>query len=81
MWMPEIAKAEDAPEHFVWNFWHMSSIDRKIVSKVVGCLSLMSRFELPRFYRDDLQVDVAMLQVTPMDAHGNFNFGLVPPYR
>ena len=32
--------------------------------------------ELPRFYRENVTVDVAMLQVTPMDSHGNFNFGL-----
>ena len=33
--------------------------------------------ELPRFYREHLDpVDVVMLQVTPMDKHGNFNFGL-----
>ena len=32
--------------------------------------------ELPRFYRENISVDVAMLQVTPMDEHGNFNFGL-----
>lgn len=55
----------------------MSGIDRKIVAKGMGYFSPMRYSELPRFYRDDLQVDVAMLQVTPMDAHGNFNFGLV----
>ena len=77
MWMPEIAKAEDALEHFVWNSWHMSGIDRKIAAKGMGYFSPMRYSELPRFYRDSLQVDVAMLQVTPMDAHGNFNFGLV----
>ena len=32
--------------------------------------------ELPRFYRSNTPVDVAMIQVTPMDQHGNFNFGL-----
>ena len=33
--------------------------------------------ELPRFYREHLDpVDVVMLQTTPMDAHGNFNFGV-----
>ena len=33
MWMPEICKAEDAGEHFTWNSWHCSGIDRKIISK------------------------------------------------
>ena len=31
MWMPEIAKAEDAGDHFTWHSWHCSGIDRKII--------------------------------------------------
>ena len=33
MWMPEIAKADDAGEHFAWHSWHCSGIDRKIIAK------------------------------------------------
>ena len=33
MWMPEICKAEDAGEHFTWNSWHCSGVDRKIIAK------------------------------------------------
>ena len=76
MWMPEIAKAEDAGEHFTWNSWHCSGIDRKIMTKGMGFFSPMRYSELPRFYRENLTVDVAMLQVTPMDSHGNFSFAL-----
>lgn len=77
MWMPEIAKAEDAGEHFTWHSWHCSGIDRKIIAKGMGYFSPMRYSELPRFYRENLDpVDVVMLQTTPMDAHGNFNFGL-----
>ena len=76
MWMPEIAKAEDAGEHFTWNSWHCSGIDRKIMKKGMGFFSPMRYSELPRFYRENLTVDVAMLQVTPMDSHGNFSFAL-----
>ena len=76
MWMPEIAKAEDAGEHFTWNSWHCSGIDRKIITKGMGFFSPMRYSELPRFYRENLSVDVAMLQVTPMDSHGNFSFAL-----
>ena len=76
MWMPEIAKAEDAGEHFTWNSWHCSGIDRKIMTKGMGFFSPMRYSELPRFYRENLSVDVAMLQVTPMDSHGNFSFAL-----
>ena len=76
MWMPEIAKAEDAGDHFTWNSWHCSGIDRKIISKGMGFFAPMRYSELPRFYRDNLTVDVAMIQVTPMDKHGNFSYGL-----
>ena len=77
MWMPEIAKAEDAGDHFTWNSWHCSGVDRKIMSKGMGYFIPMRYSELPRFYREDLAaVDVVMLQTTAMDQHGNFNFGL-----
>lgn len=76
MWMPEITKADDAGEHFTWNSWHCSGIDRKIMKKGMGFFSPMRYSELPRFYRENLTVDVAMLQVTPMDSHGNFSFAL-----
>ena len=76
MWMPEIAKADDAGEHFTWNSWHCSGIDRKIITKGVGFFAPMRYSELPRFYRENLTVDVAMIQVTPMDSHGNFSYAL-----
>jgi len=77
LWMPEICKAEDAGDHFTWHAWHCSGIDRKIIGKGMGYFSPMRYSELPRFYRESLDsVDVVMLQTTPMDAHGNFNFGL-----
>ena len=77
MWMPEIAKAEDAGDHFTWHSWHCSGIDRKIIAKGMGYFSPMRYSELPRFYRDgNAKVDVAMIQVTPMDKHGNFSYAL-----
>ena len=76
MWMPEICKAEDAGEHFTWNSWHCSGIDRKIIGKGMGYFSPIRYSELPRYYRENVDpVDVVMIQTTPMDAHGNFNFG------
>ena len=76
MWMPEIAKAEDAGEHFTWNAWHCSGVDRKIIAKGMGFFAPIRYSELPRYYRDNVDVDVAMIQVTPMDAHGNFSYAL-----
>ena len=77
MWMPEIAKADDAGDHFTWNAWHCSGVDRKIMAKGMGFFAPIRYSELPRYYRDsNVRVDVAMLQVTPMDDHGNFSFAL-----
>ena len=77
MWMPEIAKAEDAGDHFTWHSWHCSGMDRKIIGKGMGYFGPMRYSELPRFYRDgNATTDVAMIQVTPMDAHGNFSFAV-----
>ena len=77
LWAPEVTKVENSAEHFVWHSWHCTGIDRKIIDRGAGYFSPMRYSELPRFYRENLSpVDVAMIQVTPMDAHGNFNFGL-----
>ena len=75
--MPEVCKADDAGDHFNWNSWHCSGIDRKIITKGMGFFGPMRYSELPRFYRDgNAKTDVAMIQVTPMDAHGNFSFAV-----
>ena len=51
MWMPEVCKADDAGDHFTWNSWHCSGIDRKIIGKGMGFFGPMRYSELPRFYR------------------------------
>ena len=67
---------EDAGEHFTWNSWHMSGIERKMIAKGCSFYAPIRYSELPRYYRDlDFTDDVAMFQVAPMDAHGYFNFG------
>ena len=72
----EISKVPDAGKHFTWNSWHMSGIERKMISLGMAYYSPMRYSELPRFYRENLDpVDVVMIQVAPMDEHGYFNFG------
>ena len=67
---------EDAGEHFTWNSWHMSGIERKMISRGCAFYSPIRYSELPRYYRElDCPDDVAMFQVAPMDKHGYFNFG------
>lgn len=71
-----ILEREDAGEHFTWNSWHMSGIERKYIAKGCAYYAPIRYSEVPRYYRDsETKVDVAMFQVAPMDKHGYFNFG------
>lgn len=67
---------EDAGEHFTWNSWHMSGVERKLINRGCAYYAPIRYSELPRYYRDSETPDaVAMFQVAPMDSHGYFNFG------
>lgn len=73
---PAIFDVPDAASHFCWNSWHMSGIERKAIDEGIAFYSPMRYSELPRFYRENIAApDVVMIQVTPMDEQGYFNFG------
>lgn len=76
MWEPEIFKVDNVAEHFTWNSWHMSGIERKAIAKGFAFYCPLRYSELPRYYRENIKhINVAMFQVAPMDKHGYFNFG------
>lgn len=76
MWAPEIFKVENPAEHFIWNSWHMSGVERKHIATGASFYAPIRYSELPRYYRDsECPSDVVMMQVAPMDQHGYFNFG------
>ena len=76
MWVPEIFKVDNVAEHFTWNSWHMSGIERKAINQGFAFYAPVRYSELPRYYREHIKhLNVAMFQVTPMDEHGYFNFG------
>jgi len=76
MKQPAIFDREDAGEHFCWNSWHMSGIERKLIKRNMAYYAPIRYSELPRYYRESITPsDVAMFQVSPMDEHGYFNFG------
>ncbi|MBU5627285.1 butyryl-CoA:acetate CoA-transferase [Oscillibacter sp. MSJ-2] len=76
LWKPAIAEVPDAAEHFTWNSWHMSGIERKMIAEGIAFYAPIRYSELPRYYREHIvHDDVAMFQVAPMDEHGYFNFG------
>lgn len=77
MWQPEVTKLDDALGRITWNSWHTSAIERRLMSTGFCFYNPLRYSEMPVYYRQHIKhVDVAMLQVTPMDAHGYFNFGL-----
>ena len=76
MWQPEIFKIEHPEEHMTWNSWHMGGAERKAVAQGFSFYIPLRYSELPRYYMDSqTPLDVAVMQVSPMDKHGFFNFG------
>ena len=71
MWVPEIFKIENPAEHFSWNSWHMSGIERKAIAEGFSFYGPIRYSELPRYYRD-MEEDIAVnvFQVSEMDQHG-----------
>ena len=77
LWPIAVAAIPDAADRITWNSWHCTGIERKIIERGFGFYHILRYSEMPRYYRDNIQhVDVAMIQVSPMDQHGYFNFGL-----
>ena len=74
--LPAIMQREDAGEHFSWNSWHMSGVERKMLSTHNAFFAPIRYSELPSYYRGNATPSrVVMIQVAPMDKHGYFSFG------
>jgi len=73
--MPEVVKADPNRETFYHSNWHFSGADRKLHDQgLMNYIPMIFRNK-PLFYRKsiNMDVDVAMLRVTPMNKHGYFN--------
>lgn len=82
MWMPAIAQVPNAGDHFTWNSWHFTGVDRKIYDAGFGFYAPIRYSEVPRYYRENVgPINVAVCQVTPMDEHGYFNFSCSPSHQ
>jgi len=73
---PEVVKADPTAEHFAYHNLHFSAGDRKLHDQGVCWFVPILYHEVPRYYRENCRLDVAMLPTAPMDAHGYFNFSL-----
>lgn len=73
---PAVMSVPGAADHFTWNSWHMSGVERKMIAEGGAYYAPIRYSELPRYYRENVgPVRAAFLQVSPMDAHGYFTFG------
>ncbi|TGE33573.1 acetyl-CoA hydrolase/transferase C-terminal domain-containing protein [Desulfosporosinus sp. Sb-LF] len=70
-----VIMADPKGEHFTWNCTHFSVIDRKYYDMGRAFYVPLKYSEVPRYIRDNVRIDILMVQVSPMDKHGNFNLG------
>lgn len=76
MWKPEMFDIPDAADHFTWNSWHMSGVERKMIDRGFAFYAPVRYSEVPKYMREyDNPGRVFFAQVSPMDKHGYFNFG------
>ncbi len=69
----EVAEADPTREHFCYNSWHFSAYERKLADRSLCSFIPMLFSRNGEYYKHFLDVDVAMMAVTPMDKHGYFN--------
>lgn len=69
----ECVECDPWQEHFTYNSWHCSSYERKLADRGLCYYIPMIFRNLVPYYRHFLEVNVAMISVTPMDEHGYFN--------
>ena len=72
----EILKADPKGESFTYMSWHFGGIERHLHDAGSCFYNPLLYRSKPLHYRATLEVDVAMVAVTPMDKHGYFNFSL-----
>lgn len=73
---PQILVEDPDSKHFKYLSTHFSALDRKM-NKQGCCWYIPVQFrENTKYWSENVgDIDVAMLQVAPMDKHGNFNLG------
>ncbi len=78
--VPPIPETVKFPQSFTYMDWHFSKINRVMQKQYgLGFYSPIIYHLAPRYYREGLaqpRRQVTILQTTPMDKNGYFNFGL-----
>lgn len=71
----QVVESDPDREHFFYMTWHCSAYERKLVERGLCSFAPMTYCNHSAYYRDYLDVDVAMITVAPMDERGYFNLG------
>jgi len=71
----EVMEKDPEAKSFWIGNWHILGWTRKYIAENRGTHIPYNFGEAARYYRDGLDVDIAVQTVTPMDKHGYFNFG------
>jgi butyryl-CoA:acetate CoA-transferase len=74
--IPEVIRVDPEAAHFTYHNLHFSGVDRKLHDQGLCWFVPILYHEVPRYYRENCEVGVAMLPTAPMDEHGFFNFSL-----
>ncbi|HYA35581.1 MAG TPA: acetyl-CoA hydrolase/transferase C-terminal domain-containing protein [Candidatus Binataceae bacterium] len=74
-------EADPESRHVTYFSWYFSGVDRRMHDRGLCHHIPMNFGEAPDNYRRFVDVDVAILKTTPMDAHGFFNFGISNTYE
>lgn len=74
---PSIFDADPDGKKVIWNSYHSGGPDRKRINAGEGGFYVPLRYsELPRWIRENIDVDIAIVVASPMNKHGYFNFGI-----
>jgi butyryl-CoA:acetate CoA-transferase len=74
--VPEVVRVDPTAEHFSYHNLHFSGFDRKLHDQRLCWFVPVLYHEVPRYYRENCDLNVAMLPTAPMSPDGYFNFSL-----
>jgi acyl-CoA hydrolase len=77
----EVTEADSEARHVTYFSWYFSGIERKMHDRGLCHHVPMNFGEAPDYYRRFVDVDIAVLKTTPLDARGFFNFGGAVTYH
>ncbi|MDO5302168.1 MAG: acetyl-CoA hydrolase/transferase C-terminal domain-containing protein [Tissierellia bacterium] len=80
--VPKVVEVDPQGDHFIWSSWHSGGWERKYINTSPGGFYAPIRYsELPQYYLKEVPVDVVVVNATPMDKHGYFNFGIINSHQ